>query len=147
MQETRVQSLRWEDPLEKEMASHSSIFWEIPWTDEPRRLQSWSHKSRTWPSNLKTVTVTVTVTVEQLNNSNNNNCFCQLPQILITCVLLFQNISNLPWFFSLAHILLRSMLFWYLLLGDFPVIFLLLVFNLIPFWFESRHHVILFFYI
>ena len=36
MQETRVQSLGWEDPLEKEMATHSSILaWRIPWTEEP----------------------------------------------------------------------------------------------------------------
>ena len=41
MQETRVQSLGQEDPLEKEMATHSSILaWEIPWTEEPGRLQS-----------------------------------------------------------------------------------------------------------
>ena len=41
MQETRVQSLGWEDPLEKEMATHSStIAWKIPWTEEPGRLQS-----------------------------------------------------------------------------------------------------------
>ena len=41
MQETRIQALGWEDPLEKKMATHSSIFaWEIPWTEEPGRLQS-----------------------------------------------------------------------------------------------------------
>ena len=41
MQETWVQSLGWEDPLEKEMAAHSStLAWEIPWTEEPDRLQS-----------------------------------------------------------------------------------------------------------
>ena len=41
MRETWVQSLGWEDPLEKEMATHSSILaWEIPWTEEPGRLQS-----------------------------------------------------------------------------------------------------------
>ena len=41
MQETRVQALGWEDPLEKEMATHSStIAWKIPWTEEPGRLQS-----------------------------------------------------------------------------------------------------------
>ena len=41
MQEARVRSLGWEDLLEKEMATHSSIFaWEIPWTEEPDRLQS-----------------------------------------------------------------------------------------------------------
>ena len=41
MQEMRVQSLGQEDPLEKEMATHSRILaWEIPWTEEPGRLQS-----------------------------------------------------------------------------------------------------------
>ena len=41
VQETWVQSLDWEDPLEKEMATHFSIFtWKIPWTEEPGRLQS-----------------------------------------------------------------------------------------------------------
>ena len=41
MQETRVRALGWEDPLEKEMAIHSStIAWRIPWTEEPGRLQS-----------------------------------------------------------------------------------------------------------
>ena len=41
MQETRVQSLGQEDPLEKEMATHSStLAWKIPWTEEPGRLQS-----------------------------------------------------------------------------------------------------------
>ena len=37
----QVQSLDWEDPLEKEMVSHSSILaWSIPWTEEPGGLQS-----------------------------------------------------------------------------------------------------------
>ena len=41
MQETQVQSLGREDPLEKEMATHSGILaWKIPWTEEPGRLQS-----------------------------------------------------------------------------------------------------------
>ena len=41
MQETQVPSLRLEDPLEKEMATHSStLALEIPWTEEPGRLQS-----------------------------------------------------------------------------------------------------------
>ena len=41
MWETRVRSLGQEDPLEKEMATHSSILaWEIPWTEEPGGLQS-----------------------------------------------------------------------------------------------------------
>ena len=41
MQETQVQSLGQEDPLEKGTAAHSSVFaWRIPWTEEPARLQS-----------------------------------------------------------------------------------------------------------
>ena len=41
MQETRIRSLVGEDPLEKEMATHSSILaWRRPWTEEPSELQS-----------------------------------------------------------------------------------------------------------
>ena len=41
MRETRLRYLGWEDPLEKEMATHSSILaWRIPWTEEPGGLQS-----------------------------------------------------------------------------------------------------------
>ena len=40
IQETQVRSLGWEDPLEKEMVSHSSILaWRIPWTEETGKLQ------------------------------------------------------------------------------------------------------------
>ena len=45
MQETWVQSLGWEDSLEKGMETHSSILaWEIPWTEEPGGLPSMGHK-------------------------------------------------------------------------------------------------------
>ena len=41
MQETQVQSLGWEDPLEKGMATHSSVLaWRIPWTEKPGGLKS-----------------------------------------------------------------------------------------------------------
>ena len=41
VREIWVRSLDWEDPLEKEMATHSStLAWKIPWTEEPGRLQS-----------------------------------------------------------------------------------------------------------
>ena len=41
MHETQVRSLGWEDPLEEEMATHSSVLaWRIPWTEEPGGLQS-----------------------------------------------------------------------------------------------------------
>ena len=63
-QETQVWSLSWEDPLEKEMATHSSILaWEIPWTEEPGELQSmrsqrvgcnWAHThpNNAWIANI-----------------------------------------------------------------------------------------------
>ena len=45
MQETWVQALGWEDPLEKEMAIHSStVAWKIPWTEQPGTLQSMGRK-------------------------------------------------------------------------------------------------------
>ena len=41
IQETQVQSLDWDDPLEKRMAAHSSVLaWRVPWTEEPDGLQS-----------------------------------------------------------------------------------------------------------
>ena len=45
MQETRVRPLGWEDPLDEEMATHSSIrAWRIPWTKEPGGHSQWGHK-------------------------------------------------------------------------------------------------------
>ena len=46
-QETRIRSPSREDPLEKKMATHSGIAWEIPWTEEPGRLQSIGSQSQT----------------------------------------------------------------------------------------------------
>ena len=52
MQETWVQSLGQEDPLEKEMATHSSILaWRIKWTEEPGGLQSMGFQSQTGLTN------------------------------------------------------------------------------------------------
>ena len=51
MQETQVRSLGQEDPLEKEIATHSSVLaWEIPWIEEPGRLQSmgWQRIGQDW---------------------------------------------------------------------------------------------------
>ena len=57
MQEPRVQSLGQEDPLEKEMATHSSILaWRIPWTKEPGRLQSMGSQEWTRLSDYTTTT-------------------------------------------------------------------------------------------
>ena len=57
MQETLVWSLGWDDPLEEEMAVHSSILaWRIPWTKEPGGLQSmWSHRvGHDWALSIST---------------------------------------------------------------------------------------------
>ena len=62
MQETWVQSLGWEDLLEKEMAAHSSILaWKIPWTAEPARLLSMGSQSRTRLSNFTSLHFTSSV--------------------------------------------------------------------------------------
>ena len=59
----RAQSLGREDLLEKEMASHSSIFaWEIPWTEKPGRLQP-MELQKTQLSNKKTATIYMCVYV------------------------------------------------------------------------------------
>ena len=60
MQETWVRSLGWEDPLEEEMATHSSILaWKIPWTEEPDGLQSMGvAKSRTQLNDFHTSVAT-----------------------------------------------------------------------------------------
>ena len=57
-QETRVQSLGWEDSLEKELANHSSILaWRIPWTKETGGIQSMGWQSRTQCSDWTTTTL------------------------------------------------------------------------------------------
>ena len=63
-QETPFPSLGWADPLENKMTTHSSILaWEIPWTEEPGRIQSMgSQKSRTRLTDLKTTIVCPTTT-------------------------------------------------------------------------------------
>ena len=61
MQKTWVWSLGQEDPLEKEMATHSStLAWKIPWTEKPGRLQSMGSQSRTWLSDLLSAQVAAT---------------------------------------------------------------------------------------
>ena len=68
MQETRVWSLCWEDPLEEGMTTHSSVLaWEIPWTEKPSRLHSKeSQKSGTWLSDW--TTTSPLLTFEEVRN-------------------------------------------------------------------------------
>ena len=72
MRETRVWSLGWEDPLEKEMATHSSILaWRIPWIEEPGGLQSTGSQRvrHDWAGSLHSQLRNVVV----LKNNNNTN--------------------------------------------------------------------------
>ena len=64
MQEIHVQSLNWEDPLEKEMATHFSILaWEISWTEEPGGVQFMGlQKSQTQPSDRVTKQENISLT-------------------------------------------------------------------------------------
>ena len=58
MQETRARFLGWEEPREKEMATHSSILaWEIPWTEETAGYSPQGRKSRTQLCNQTTTTI------------------------------------------------------------------------------------------
>ena len=55
MQKTWDQSLGWEDPLEKEVATHPSVLaWRIPWTEEPGGLQFMESQSQTGLSDMRT---------------------------------------------------------------------------------------------
>ena len=54
-----VPALDWEDPLEEEMATHSSILaWEIPWTEEPGSYSPWDHRVRRLSTHTHTHTHT-----------------------------------------------------------------------------------------
>ena len=86
VQETRVQSLGWEDPLEKKMATHSStLAWKIPWTEEPGRLQS--HGVAKSQTQLNDFTFTFFHYAR--------HCFSLTPPQLCTS-LVVQTVKNLP---------------------------------------------------
>ena len=70
MRETWVQSLGWEDPLEKEKAIHSSnIAWKIPWTEEPGRPQSmgWQRVGHDWATSLHFTSINSPVNICNCN--------------------------------------------------------------------------------
>ena len=76
MQQTQIWSLDWEDPLEKEMTTHSSILaWRIPWTEEPGRLQSMGSQSQhDWATNTHTHTHTHILTIHSYLSSVQFSC-------------------------------------------------------------------------
>ena len=79
MQERRVWSLSWEDPLEKAMATHSGVpAWEIPWTEKPGGLQSMGSQ-KSW-------------TIQQLNN----NKFSPSLWNICNCLGLIRMLTTIP---------------------------------------------------
>ena len=80
MQETWVQSLGQEDPLEKEMATHSNtLAWKIPWVEEPGRLQSaWSQRvGHDWATELNWTDLKVFLCIEFLSFSQSVSSVAQ----------------------------------------------------------------------
>ena len=78
VQETRVRSLGQEDPLEKEMATHSSILaWKVPWTEEPGGLQSMGSQiaGHDWATNTCTYTLVVFLLKQSDFNPRLSNLF------------------------------------------------------------------------
>ena len=71
MQETQVQSLDWEAPLEKGMATHSSILaWRIPWTEEPGGMQSMGSQRVRHQCETNTFTLTLNNNRQKAENCN-----------------------------------------------------------------------------
>ena len=87
MQETQVQSLDWEDPLGKGMATHPIRAWRIPWTEEPGRLavhlvsQRVGHKSVTNTHELKSFRrgLDVSLLTFHAPNGSSDATVCDLP--------------------------------------------------------------------
>ena len=91
MRETWVQSLGWEDPLEKEMAPHSSILaWKMPWTEEPGRLQSIGSQrvGHDWENSLRFTSIIVNTTQVHIHIcwwvNRHNNTFLKKENKIIT---------------------------------------------------------------
>ena len=97
VRETRVRFLGWEDPLEKEMATHSStLAWKIPWTEEPGRLQSmdtteWLHfhfhlmvPKRLIPLSPSQATIVLFVTIKEVDRSSQHHIY--LSHMIMFCV-------------------------------------------------------------
>ena len=101
-QEMWVRSLGWEDPLEKRMATHSSILaWEIPWTEEPGRLQSMGSQRvrHSWAINSSLV---YHKSASNWSNLYPKPWYKHHPQCL--------NLANNVWFFPLTIFVCRLLI-------------------------------------
>ena len=104
MRETRVWSLGWEDPLEKEMETHSSILaWRIPWTEEPGGLQSTGSQrvGHDWVTSLHTYNYSIRFCKAFLFLAQND--FSGLPCWVPTPDLEFLFFSKKPWFLLVGN--------------------------------------------
>ena len=97
--ETWVGSLGREDPLEKEMATHSRIIaWRVPWTEEPDRYRPWGCKSRTWLSYWISTTSIFSILLLPWLHS------CRSPQTAKLGPALYSNLSQLSVLHKLVDI-------------------------------------------
>jgi len=79
----QFQTLGWEDSLEKEMATHSSILtWEIPWAEEPGRLESMGLQ-KSWTQLSNTTTITMNQVVGQVKEQGGNRVYKRGEDILV----------------------------------------------------------------
>ena len=85
MQETWVCSLGCKDPLEEETATYSStLAWEIPWTEEPGRLQSIGLQNQT---QLKLLSIHAIILLDEMVPTHYNFKFCVLTKVLFPFVM------------------------------------------------------------
>ena len=102
MQEAWVPSLGWEDPLEEEMVTHSSILaWRIPWTEEPHGLQSmgsWRVR-QDWKTNMLSFVLPISAFISSVNN------FASL------CSIFFMSTKNVYAAYSFPFALIGTFMF------------------------------------
>ena len=108
-QEMQVQSPGGEDPLEKEMATHSSILaWRIPWTEEPGRLQSMGLQrvGHDWAAKTAIASTLISIILEQKNKDRCNLLYFSISQTLIMGFYALWLV-----FFCVINLVPRSLLF------------------------------------
>ena len=114
MQETWVWSLGWKDPMEKEMATHSSILaWEIPWTEGPGRLQfTGLQKSQTWQwlNNNNKYTSSCTLVVKEKKKRMKSRKLLWFLNELFWSFISLDKFPILEWTFVLTGMKLRNLM-------------------------------------
>ena len=114
VQETRLRSLGWEDPLENEMATHSStLAWKIPWTEEPGRLQSMGSQrvGHDWATSLHFIHIPIYTKVLTNTRTRGYNkveksreYIILYLRILVSLTLIYWEIAKYLWSFPIPSL-------------------------------------------